>query len=147
MVMRANVMQAVHDDADGLRAWLCEPGIEDLWKAAFLARLRQGQRDAVRLYAEARKLVNSPADVAGLVLAAIGAQPAFARGAVEIVRDAEGMDAHATARLAMQTAIAYCSREGITLAQLAERASGAEVMEEVSTVRHNGNGNGNGGHS
>lgn len=140
MVMRANVMQAVHDDAEGLRAWLCDPGIEDLWKAAFLARLRHAERDAVRLYAEARKLVNSQVDMAVFVLQTVGAPASEARAAVDSQRNVAAL---AQDRPAMAAKLArwldeYRTENGMTWEQIAALASGAEVIESMARLRFGG---------
>lgn len=103
-LMRSEIADGVcvmaTSDPETLRARICTEDWETAWLSAFKVRLIHGERDAVRLYAEARKLVGSEKDVHVLILQQLGAPSAeYAREAIQQRKESERVDVdHAKAR-------------------------------------------------
>ena len=86
--MSNSVSAAARDDPQRLRTLISTTEFETLWLEAFKKRLRNAERDAVRIYAELRRELGEQVQVAQLVFNVIGADLATAKQAVEALRQA-----------------------------------------------------------
>ena len=132
-----------------LRERISAPPFPEMWVAAFQARLARGERDAVRLYPELLRMVGANDTALELALRAVGASLEFAKEAVTMRREIEGLDKPAILAMMRQ----QLEAEGYTvLAPESEAGSGgagngerphAETIPDSATVNgHNAQGGG-----
>lgn len=83
-------IKQIADDAPAyLRAKISEPEWREWWLAAFAARLRRAERDAVRLYPELLRMVGANDAVLDVALRALGVSLEAAKLAVGAYREVE----------------------------------------------------------
>ena len=111
-----------------LRAEIEKPEWQGWWLAAFAARLRQGKRDAVRLYAELLRMVDGDKTVFVVaILNRLGVRDEQeARSLIETARTAGGID---------QTELIRMSRELL-------ESEGWTCLKPDKRIVAGGNGNG-----
>jgi hypothetical protein len=89
---REILVQAAVNDTSWMQEQLSERDWEVCALSALRARLARGERDAVRLYFELRKMVGSQESVLQLALQALGVSLEVAQKAVGLYRSAEAVD-------------------------------------------------------
>ncbi len=92
LAVQAGMIATVNTVPEKLRDEISKPEWQGWWLAAFAARLRQGQRDAVRLYPELLKMVGAHDELLEVALRALGvASMAQAQALIGVARNAEGV--------------------------------------------------------
>ncbi len=89
---REGMVGAAQSVPEKLREEISKPEWQGWWLAAFQTRLRQGQRDAVRLYPELLKMVGANEELVEIALKALGvASMAQAQALIGMARNADGV--------------------------------------------------------
>ena len=104
---------AVSRFPDEMRAELLDDAMQ--WLDSFRKRLKAGRRDAVILYPKLMHMLGEERNLAILVVNTIGAQPDYARRAVETMRQAEGTDPDHAARRCAEYLASYCAARSLPL--------------------------------